>query len=758
MRLDSPAIALGSPGWALGEGQVGRSQQTQRTQVGLAAGRTRLRGASAVLIALALVAGLSGCQSIGLGGDPVPAEQRTAYQTAMGHLPANPAAAENALADFLALYPRSRLADDACEQLAQLAFADGRDEEGVRWLARILADYPKSDRAGPARLRLAQFEYARDKRETARRLLDPLEVGRLSRADQRSALRLAAALARTPMERLEKLSRLRVVLAREVEERSDNAPALARLELRVEAVDREIAELIERAASPELEAMLADSRGRPPAGAVSIELARRAIDAGQLELAGERIAQAESFVEGETERLEWTALSERLARSLAQAEAQAGLPPLRSLVDRPRPSTADAEGTLGVVLPLSGDFAEFGTASLRGILLATGLFEAVEDADATLVDETATESVSPPEPDRLPSRDLRLIVRDSRGEPERAAALVAELAEDPSVVAVIGPVFSQESLAAAGAAEVSGVPLVTLSTRQDLPAERANAFRTRTTPEDEVGALVRYAFEELGAERFAVLYPETRYGRGMRKIYWEEVVARGGRMVAASSYDPEAVDFSNPIRDMIGYRFLTSWERKALSERDDLLRATRRLPPEQATLLRDVAYSILGPEGDLLPPLVDFDVLFIPDAGDKIALIAPGLAFHEISDVTLLGSSDWLSEDLLQVAWRHLRGAVISAPFHAASDLPFVTEFVEGYRGTFDDEPEVFAAEAWDATQLVLSQLSAGRRDRSSLREGLLETRAYPGATGVLTMRPDGNARRRPFLLGVSGRRVVPVD
>jgi hypothetical protein len=40
----------------------------------------------------------------------------------------------------------------------------------------------------------------------------------------------------------------------------------------------------------------------------------------------------------------------------------------------------------------------------------------------------------------------------------------------------------------------------------------------------------------------------------------------------------------------------------------------------------------------------------------------------------------------------------------------------------------------------------------------LLETRAYPGATGVLTMRPDGNARRRPFLLGVSGRRVVPVD
>ena len=55
-------------------------------------------------------------------------------------------------------------------------------------------------------------------------------------------------------------------------------------------------------------------------------------------------------------------------------------------------------------------------------------------------------------------------------------------------------------------------------------------------------------------------------------------------------------------------------------------------------------------------------------------------------------------------------------------------------------------------------ELAAGRVDRESLRDGLLEMRAYPGATGVLTMRPDGNARRRPFLLGVRGRRFEPLD
>jgi len=195
-----------------------------------------------------------------------------------------------------------------------------------------------------------------------------------------------------------------------------------------------------------------------------------------------------------------------------------------------------------------------------------------------------------------------------------------------------------------------------------------------------------------------------------------------------------------------------------LAQRDDILRSARRLPPAQALHLRNAAYSVLGPESEPLPPIVDFDVLFIPDAADKIALIAPGLAFHGIRDVGLLGSSDWLDDELLRVGRQHVSGAIISSPFYPSSDLPFVAEFVEGYRKTFAAEPDVYAAEAFDATNLILVQLSAGRDSRAGVRAGLLDTRAYPGATGVLTMHPDGNARRRPFLLRASGRRFRPLD
>lgn len=710
-----------------------------------------------VAVVLGLLAFLSACAFSGFSPPTVPAEQRAAYDAAMGNLPANAPAASAGLKVFLAKYPGSPLADDALEQLGQLAFADGRDEDGRRWLGQILSQYPENDRAAAARLRLAQHEYARDRREAARRLIDPLDLRDLDSAEQRAALRLRIALSRSPVERIGQLSLLRIKLIEELDERSEDQVSRGRLEARMATVDRDIAGLISSAASAELEEMIRDLRRQPPSSLIAIELSRRALDAGQLDLASRRLERADSLVSGDLEQGQLRLLTERLLLLMEAADAETDLPPLRELSKRPRPRTQGAHGTLGVVLPLSGNFASFGQESLRGILLAAGLFS--EDDQQKQVAANPDEgSDSSAAIRRTGERAIRLVVRDSEGDPVKAAAAVRELASDASVVAIIGPIFSAESLGAAEAAELEGIPLVTLSTKEEVAAGRTQVFRTRTTPGDEVGVLVSYAYDQLNAKRFAVLYPETRYGRGMRKLYWEAVTARGGKMVAASSYAAEATDFSRAIRDMIGYRFLTNRENKALAERTEILRAARVLPPADAALVREAAYSILGPEIEPLPPIVDFDVLFIPDASDKIALIAPGLAFHEIGNVRLLGSSDWLDEELLRVARRHVSGSVISTAFYAESDVPIVTEFVEAYRNTFNAVPDAYAAQAFDATNLVLVQLASGLDDRRRLREGLVDTRAYPGATGVLTMRPNGNARRRPFLLGVSGRRFHSLD
>ena len=755
--------------WAAGEPGADVLQMMGRVGGVEASGWRR-----AALCFLLLLTMQLACAIPGFGPRGISPEERRAYDSAMGHLPADPEATTAALERFLELHPQSPLADDAAEQLAQLAFADGRDSEGLRWLGVILRDYRDGDREPSARLRLAQYEYARDKRDVARRLLDSLRIADLSRAEERAALRLRVALAVTPIDRIWHLGRLRALLEREIGERQAERRVVSRLSDRLAVVDREIRTLIEGAAGAELEEMLRRLRGRPPAAWVALEVARRSLDAGDLAGAEDRLERAQGLVRTEREQGQLRLLRDRLAMLEETARADAGLPPLRELVGRPPPSTEGAQGTVGLVLPLSGRFADFGRQALRGVLLAMDLFEPEEAGDETsgLVREdprtpspvdrrdrradadtdTAADGI------RRSSKRMRVLVRDSGGDPGRAAAAVDELAADPSVVAILGPIFSEESLAAAAAAEAAGIPLVTLSHREEVAAGRRQVFRTRSTPADEVGVLVTHAVEQLGARRFAVLYPDNPFGHGMRKVYWDAVTARGGKMVAASSYDPTSTDFSEPIRDMIGYRFLTRLERKALGERVRVVEAARRLEPEQAGLLRKAAYSILGPEVQPLPPIVDFDVLFIPDVADTVALIAPGLAYHEANGTTLLGSSEWLDPELLRISGRHVSGAIVSTSFYPRSSLPFVSAFAEAYRKTFGREPESWAAQAFDAANLVLVQLASGREDRHELREGLLATRAYPGATGVLTMRADGNARRRPFLLRVTGNRFQSID
>lgn len=693
------------------------------------------------------------CSGFGLPGKPRASEEELqAYAIAVAPLPADPAAAESRLESFVARWPKGALAGDALNQLAELALERGDTDAAASWFYRLLQSDPRGVRADATRLRLARLEVGRGNPDSARALLAKLRYSRLPPAERVDAYALQADLAQDPGEELRWLAALRA-------ERADNQLATAELDARI---DDRIASLDDAA----LERASTRLPKQPPAGRVQLAIAERAIARGDTKQAEKALERAAEIGLREVDQGRRVALERQLALRTT-AERPDHLPSFETVAARARPRTQGANGTLGVVLPLSGPFAGYGEESLRGILLAAGIFEADPSGPRPLAgqEELAANRWSYSDAPVAP-RGLRLQIRDTAGEPARAARAVQELAEDPTVVAVIGPLLANEFEAAAAAAQEARLPLIALSSRTEIPRGRDHVFRIRTTPEDEVRFLVDYAFEQRGARRFAVLYPQDGYGRGMRDRFWQRVEERGGHVVGAGSYDPAATDFAEPIRQMIGYVLLTADEKEALKERKEVLRRARRLPPEEAAVVREEAYAVLGPEGDPLPPIVDFDALFIPDAHDKVVLIAPQLAFHEIEDVTLLGTAGWNHPDLVRIARSHVAGGVIAASFHPESRFPFVADFVTEYTDTFGSVPDAFGAQAFDATNLVLSQLAAAGMPgeealediREDIREGVLSVQAYPGASGVISFLPDGNASKRPFLLGVRGGEIVSLD
>lgn len=675
---------------------------------------------------------------------PATETERLAYGEALAPLPQDPTTARARLEQFIATHGESALADDAGEKLAAIELNEGRTAEAVRWLVWVVDEHPKGDRAEAVRLSLASLARARGDVAEAQRWLGEARFSRMDATQRTVGYRMLADLAATPVEKIRWLGEL--------------YGAQTSIDAR-KRVDAEIDPLVARLSVEEMGALAASLGKRVPAARLRLRIAERALDAADVARAEREVAKVESLDRSERDEALLAEVSRRL--SLRERIATAGvLPTFREVASLPPPRTDVAEGSIGVVLPLTGAFARYGEESLRGVLLAAGVFDDIESAQVAAIGGDLADSGELPRDARraAPKSRIRVVVRDSAGQPDRAARAIRELAADPSVAAIVGPLLAAETDAAAAAAQAERVPLLALTSRADVSAGRNFVFRLRTTPADEVRFLVDYAVDELHARRFAVLYPSDTYGRGMRAHFWNAVEARGGHVVAASSYDPTSTDFAEPIQRMIGYSLLTPAEQAALRDREAALDRLRRLPRAEAGRARREILAALGPEGEPLPPVVDFDALFIPDTHEKIVMIAPQLAFHDVSGVRLLGTSAWVDPKLVSLGREHVDGAVMASLFHAESRYTFVSDFVDGYTSHFGAVPDEFAASAFDAANLVLAQLAAGRASRAELRDGVASVHGYPGASGITTFLHDGNARKRPFLLGVERRRIVPLD
>ena len=661
--------------------------------------------------------------------------------------------------EFLDQNPTSPLADDAAAQLADLSFQDADEQGAAGWLQLIVRDYPDEANADRARVLLAGMEARNGRVVEARRLLTKVRFERLNPAEARLAYRLFAGLSDDPVDRLNWQVRERFAVVEELKDADYESPVLGG---GLEDLEREIITLVDSFSDEDLNRASRLLRRDLPAGRILLLLSRRALQRGDFEAANNYFERADGhdFMSSDKALFDEVVLALELRERIV--EDGGTMPSFADVAAMPRPDYSNVGGVIGVVLPLSGRFAKYGEQSLNGIVAAARIFGIEAEVSSTI--DIANEKKSEPRNEGNEGnkgRDenrLRLVVRDSEGLPETAALAVVSLAAEDDLIAIIGPLLGDTAEAAAPVADQLGIPLISLTSREEVPQNRSYVFRLRTSPRDEIRALVDYASSELGAKRYAILYPKDNYGRGMRDNFWEAVSAEGGMVVASSGYETDATDFARPIRDMVGYKLLTQKEKAALERRETVLRRSRRLDPEEQRLVRDVANALAGPEGDPLPPQVDFDVLFIPDSHDKVILISPQLTFHEIDDVNLMGPSGWNHPELVSIGRKHVRGAVISALFHEESRFEFVSDFVRHYTETFGETPDVFAAHGFDAARLVMAQLIAGADDREEVRNGILRTQGFPGASGVINMAPDGNARKRPFLLKVRGGKFVSLD
>lgn len=328
------------------------------------------------------------------------------------------------------------------------------------------------------------------------------------------------------------------------------------------------------------------------------------------------------------------------------------------------------------------------------------------------------------------SPGLSWTVVDSRGDAEVAARRVRELADDPAVLAILGPVGHAESEAAAAVAAERRIPLLALSSREGLEDLSPWVFRLRVSPEEQARQMAQIAVDRLDTDGIAVLFPETPLGESTARAFVEAATAAGGRITAYESYPDDTTDFNDAIELLVNVRYRE-------------LRSGRRGGP--ATRVARLHAS----------PEVDFGAVFVPDFHERVGLVLPFLDFWEVpltGRVQLLGLSGWAGRGL-QKSGDLGFGGLFPVVFHRDLYALGVDELVARYEEAYEREPSEAEAQAYDAVLLLrdaLGGLPAFGATRRDLAERLLGGLHTQGVGSDLGIGPDGAVRRTLHLYSVS--------
>jgi len=191
------------------------------------------------------------------------------------------------------------------------------------------------------------------------------------------------------------------------------------------------------------------------------------------------------------------------------------------------PTTTQEEGPvlIGVIAPLSGEAAVYGTTVSRAYDLA------VEEINAE---------------GGINGRQMKLIYEDGKCTRSDGATAAQKLINIDKVQVILGGVCSAETLAAAEITQAARVLLISPSaTSPDITDAGDLVFRTYPSDALEANLMAAYADEELGHERAALISENTDFAQGVRKAFIADWIERGNNVVFDEAYETGEADVSN---------------------------------------------------------------------------------------------------------------------------------------------------------------------------------------------------------------------
>lgn len=330
-------------------------------------------------------------------------------------------------------------------------------------------------------------------------------------------------------------------------------------------------------------------------------------------------------------------------------------------------SNEDGEVKLGTVFAITGAVSAYGSPQEKAIKMA---IDEINEAGGV-----------------LDGKEISLVNYDYTSVDTEASQLATRLATQDNVDAIFGADTSGASKAALQSATQHEVPILSPSASADNYTEAAGGsveewgWRIAFPDSYQGGALAKFANEELGAKKVAILMDNSSdYSIGLVE-YFENNFE--GEVVVKENFTAGQTDFSATLTSM----------------------------KEE-----------------------DFDVLLVTgyyEEGGPIVRQAREMGI----DQPILAPDGFGNQTLVELARpENLNDVYYTTQFTALNETPLVDEFFQNYLETYGEEPDMFAAMAYDAAYVMRDAIErAGSENRADINAALAETINFEGVTGTFS-------------------------
>ncbi|KPK76419.1 MAG: hypothetical protein AMJ89_04150 [candidate division Zixibacteria bacterium SM23_73] len=353
---------------------------------------------------------------------------------------------------------------------------------------------------------------------------------------------------------------------------------------------------------------------------------------------------------------------------------------------------------VGVLTPLTGDYSNYGESMLKGINLAL--------------------------PYSFMQTRVELVVKDTEGDPIKAANLASELIEDEDVISIIGPLKSQSTVGAGMAAGGAQIPLISPTASQEgIGGLSEFIFQLSPSNQTRGKSLAEFVIKEKELLDFVMFVSDDEDTCELAQGFKEEANKLGAKIMDLERFSEETIDFIPTLRK--------------------IKRILLEIPPSDYVSEEEESFINEIP--------IKVDGFFIVAGADQMLKILPQISFLKIN-TTVIGAEECGNREVLNLAQNLNQELIFSSDAYHLKDEQTWRSFLALYYDKYKEEPDRVAALGFDAMNLLISIFEKGIFSPEEIKDNLVQTKNFEGASGAIRFDQYGENKNIPIYTCQAGK------